>query len=66
MYTRPKAEDMVYEIYSCCSILLADTCYRMDKARRFGWHGHVDSLEAMRRVLDDFVEFKMIPPLEHT
>lgn len=35
----------------------------MDKARRFGWHGHVDTMESMRDVFERFVEFKMIPPM---
>ena len=37
---------------------------RMDKARRFGWHGHVDTMDSMREVFEKFVEFKMIPPMQ--
>ncbi|KAK3716889.1 hypothetical protein LTR37_006239 [Vermiconidia calcicola] len=36
---------------------------KMDKARKFGWHGHVDTHESMREVFDNFVAFKMIPPM---
>lgn len=35
----------------------------MDKARKYGWHGHVDSIESMKEVFERFVETKMIPPL---
>jgi len=35
----------------------------MDKARHHGWHGHVDTIEAMRHVFEEFVEYKMIPQM---
>lgn len=35
----------------------------MNKARKFGWNGHVDSIESMHAVFEKFVEMKMIPPL---
>ena len=35
----------------------------MDKARKFGWNGHVDSLDALKDTCDKFVEYKMVPPL---
>ncbi|KAK5065316.1 hypothetical protein LTR84_001154 [Exophiala bonariae] len=34
----------------------------MNKARRFGWHGHVDSIESMHAVFKKFAEIKMLPP----
>ncbi|KEF62519.1 uncharacterized protein A1O9_00492 [Exophiala aquamarina CBS 119918] len=34
----------------------------MNKARKFGWHGYVDSIESMRAVFEKFAEMKMIPP----
>ncbi|KAJ9611628.1 hypothetical protein H2200_004812 [Cladophialophora chaetospira] len=34
----------------------------MNKARKFGWHGYVDSVESMRAVFEKFTEMKMIPP----
>lgn len=46
--------------------LTEDPRSSMDKARRFGWHGHVDSIEAMRKVFEKFAEYKMIPPLDQT
>jgi hypothetical protein len=36
----------------------------MDKARKFGWNGHVESLDAIKEVFDRLVDFKMIPPLD--
>ncbi|KAK5165801.1 uncharacterized protein LTR77_008724 [Saxophila tyrrhenica] len=39
---------------------------KMDKARKFGWHGHVDSLESIHQVMNSLARRKMIPPLERT
>lgn len=35
----------------------------MSKARKMGWHGFVDSNDAIKEVLDEFVDLKMIPPM---
>lgn len=35
----------------------------IDKARGLGWHGHIDTMEAMREVFESFVEMGMIPPM---
>lgn len=35
----------------------------MNKARKMGWHGFVDSSEAITEVLKEFVNLKMLPPL---
>ena len=35
----------------------------MDKARKFGWHGQVDTIESMEYVFEKYVEYKMIPPM---
>jgi len=35
----------------------------MNKARKMGWHGFVDSNDAIREVLGEFADIKMIPPL---
>lgn len=35
----------------------------MNKARKMGWHGFVDSNEAIKEVLKEFVELRMLPPL---
>ncbi|PGG98789.1 hypothetical protein AJ80_09473 [Polytolypa hystricis UAMH7299] len=37
--------------------------FNMDKSRKLGWHGMVDSIESIRSVLEDFVGLKMLPPL---
>ncbi|EEH18788.1 hypothetical protein PABG_01107 [Paracoccidioides brasiliensis Pb03] len=37
--------------------------FSMDKTRKFGWHGTVDSLASLRNVLEELVEMKMLPPL---
>jgi hypothetical protein len=38
----------------------------MNKARKLGWHGFVDSAECIREVFEDFVKLKMIPPIPDT
>jgi hypothetical protein len=35
----------------------------MNKARKMGWHGFVDSNDAIKEVLGEFVDLKMIPPI---
>ncbi|KAH7346027.1 NAD dependent epimerase/dehydratase family protein-like protein [Pyrenochaeta sp. MPI-SDFR-AT-0127] len=35
----------------------------MNKARKMGWHGFVDSNDAIKEVLGEFADLKMIPPL---
>jgi hypothetical protein len=35
----------------------------MDKAKKLGWNGTVDSVESFRSVLEEFVELKMLPPI---
>ncbi|OCL02897.1 NAD dependent epimerase/dehydratase family protein-like protein [Glonium stellatum] len=35
----------------------------MDKARKLGWHGTVDSSESIHEVLKEFAKLKMIPPV---
>ncbi|KAK2781654.1 hypothetical protein FQN53_000445 [Emmonsiellopsis sp. PD_33] len=37
--------------------------FSMDKSRKFGWNGNVDSSESLRKVLQELVEMKMLPPL---
>ena len=34
----------------------------MNKARKMGWHGFVDSNDAILQVLEEFVTLKMLPP----
>ena len=35
----------------------------MDKARKRGWFGMVDSRECILEVFNDFADLKMIPPM---
>lgn len=35
----------------------------MNKARKLGWHGFVDSNDAIREVLGEFAELRMLPPV---
>ncbi|KAI9654536.1 MAG: hypothetical protein M1821_006626 [Bathelium mastoideum] len=37
--------------------------YSMDKSRKLGWHGFVDTSESIFEVFNDFVKLKMIPPV---
>lgn len=37
----------------------------MNKARKMGWHGFVDSNDAIKEVLGDFADLKMIPPMDN-
>lgn len=39
------------------------TMYSMDKSRKLGWHGFVDSSESLLEVFKDFAKIKMIPPV---
>lgn len=39
------------------------TCSSMDKCRKLGWHGMVDSSEAILDVFEDLAKLKMIPPV---
>ena len=36
--------------------------HSMDKARKYGWFGHCDSIEAIDMVFSKFGDMKMIPP----
>jgi len=38
----------------------------MDKSRKLGWHGFVDSSECILEVFNDFAKLKMIPPVPMT
>lgn len=46
----------------CGERVMLNGDYSMNKARKFGWHGYVDSIESMRAVFEKFAEMKMIPP----
>lgn len=35
----------------------------MDKSRKLGWHGFVDSSESILATFQDFAKLKMIPPV---
>ena len=35
----------------------------MDKSRKLGWHGFVDTSESILEVFDDLAKLKMIPPV---
>jgi hypothetical protein len=37
--------------------------FSMDKSRKLGWHGFVDSAEAILEVFKDFEKLKMVPPV---
>jgi hypothetical protein len=36
----------------------------MDRNRKLGWHGYVDTKEAIKSVINDLTHLKMVPPLE--
>jgi hypothetical protein len=35
----------------------------MGKSRKLGWHGYVDSHEAIYATINDLAELKMVPPV---
>ncbi len=35
----------------------------MDKAKKLGWHGHVQTDEAIKQTIDKMAEMKMVPAL---
>ncbi|KAK1073108.1 hypothetical protein LTR74_002074 [Friedmanniomyces endolithicus] len=44
----------------------APLSFSMDKSRKFGWHGFVDSTESLLEVFRDLAHIKMIPPVPET
>ena len=36
----------------------------MDKARKFGWHGYVDSLDSIHQVMEALVAEHVVPSME--
>ncbi|PGH32246.1 hypothetical protein GX50_04977 [[Emmonsia] crescens] len=40
--------------------------FSMDKSRKLGWYGTVDSFASLLNVLEELVEMKMLPPLPST
>lgn len=36
----------------------------MDRSRKLGWHGYVDTKEAIKGVIDDMAKLKLVPPLK--
>ncbi|KAF1923840.1 uncharacterized protein M421DRAFT_95799 [Didymella exigua CBS 183.55] len=45
------------------SLMGASLDLTMNKARKMGWHGFVDSNDALIKVLGDFAKLKLLPPL---
>ena len=45
------------------SLLGATLDLTMNKARKMGWHGFVDSNDAIKEVLGEFADLKMVPPV---
>lgn len=41
----------------------APLLFSPDKARKLGWHGYVDSCDALRETFDDLAKLKMVPPV---
>jgi hypothetical protein len=41
----------------------APLLFSPDKARKLGWHGYVDSCDALRETFDDLAKLKMVPPM---
>jgi hypothetical protein len=35
----------------------------MDKARKLGWHGYVDTHESIRQIFEQMIELKITPAL---
>lgn len=61
-----KLEDMDTErifAFADGSLVGATLDLSMNKARKMGWHGFVDTCECIREVLGEFVGLGMLPPL---
>lgn len=43
----------------------APLLFSPDKGRKSGWHGYVDSCEALRETFEDLVKLKMVPSIPH-
>jgi hypothetical protein len=61
-----KLEDMDIERifgFTDGSLLGGPLDMSMNKARKLGWHGFVDTNDCMKEVLEDFAKLRMIPPI---
>jgi hypothetical protein len=36
----------------------------MDKSRKLGWNGHVDSRDGLVKTFEELAALKMVPPVE--
>ena len=54
---------VIYNLLARVLLVRLTCCLRMDKAKKLGWNGTVDSVESFREVLEEFVELKMLPPI---
>lgn len=64
--TSGKLQDMdIDRIFSFTdgSLLGSTLDLTMNKARKMGWHGFVDSSDAIKEVLGEFADLKMVPPV---
>jgi hypothetical protein len=47
-----------------CSLYAIPQMLRINKLRKMGWFGTVDSVESYRATLEEFVTLKMLPPID--
>ncbi|KAL9097151.1 MAG: hypothetical protein Q9165_000578 [Trypethelium subeluteriae] len=55
--------DRIFPFTDLALAMPAPLNFSMNKARKRGWHGFVDSSECILEVFEDFVKLKMLPPV---
>lgn len=51
----------VYDFVATAILIVATRIQTMDKAKKLGWHGHVQTDEGIKAALESMVELKMLP-----
>ena len=53
----------VYSASQCTTGILLTVTSSMGKSRKLGWHGYVDSYDAIFETIKELAELKMVPPI---
>ncbi|PGH11169.1 hypothetical protein AJ79_05011 [Helicocarpus griseus UAMH5409] len=62
-FTTPAERNRIFGLADTALLGGTPVQFSMDKSRKLGWHGTVNSFESLRSVLEELVEMKMLPPL---
>jgi hypothetical protein len=56
--------DRIFAFLDYGALIPYQFSYSMTKGRKLGWHGYVDSLEAIRTVIEEFADLRMVPAID--